>query len=82
MRIIILSLCLVVMSSISYLHAGSATYKYDTSGKLVTVEYDDGTKITYTYDNQGNIITSTSTKIINVQDLAWLPAILELILEE
>ncbi|QHH96409.1 RHS repeat domain-containing protein [Acinetobacter dispersus] len=80
MRVIFLSLCLA-LSSTTLLHAASATYKYDTSGKLIAIEYDDGTKITYLYDNQGNMISSTSTKV-DPKNLAWLPAVLDLILED
>jgi len=79
MRTILLLVCLAVSSTTLY--AASATYKYDNAGKLIEIEYDDGTKITYLYDKQGNMITSNSTKTATT-NLAWLPAVLDLILEE
>lgn len=71
-----LTICITTLS-----HSDSATYKYDTFGKLVTIEYDDGTKITYTYDNQGNLTESKSTKT-DPTELSWLPIVLQLIMEE
>ena len=34
--------------------AGDTTYKYDALGRVVEVNYPDGTKITYQYDAAGN----------------------------
>ena len=34
--------------------AGDTTYKYDTQGRLIEVNYPDGAKVTYTYDAAGN----------------------------
>lgn len=71
-----LTICITTLS-----HSDSATYKYDTSGKLTTIEYDDGTKITYTYDDQGNLVESKSTKT-DPTELSWLPIVLQLVMEE
>ena len=43
--------------------AGSADYVYDDLGRLVAINYDDGTTITYSYDNTGNRITRTVVKL-------------------
>lgn len=34
--------------------AGDTTYKYDTQGRLIEVDYPNGAKVTYTYDATGN----------------------------
>lgn len=34
--------------------AGDTTYKYDALGRVIEVNYPDGTKITYAYDAAGN----------------------------
>lgn len=34
--------------------AGSSEYSYDSLGRLISIQYSDGTLITYTYDNSGN----------------------------
>jgi YD repeat-containing protein len=34
--------------------AGTAQYTYDSSNRLVQVQYDDGTTIQYSYDAAGN----------------------------
>ncbi|MBN9694429.1 MAG: RHS repeat protein [Zoogloea sp.] len=35
-------------------HAGSASYTYDTLGRLTQVSYSNGTVIAYSYDAAGN----------------------------
>ncbi len=34
--------------------AGTTTYKYDVHGRVVEIDYPDGSVIKYTYDNAGN----------------------------
>ena len=34
--------------------AGTTTYKYDTLGRVIEVDYPDGSIINYTYDKAGN----------------------------
>lgn len=34
--------------------AGSATYTYDSLGRVITITYSTGVVITYTYDAAGN----------------------------
>jgi YD repeat-containing protein len=34
--------------------AGTTTYKYDALGRVIEVDYPDGSIITYTYDAAGN----------------------------
>jgi YD repeat-containing protein len=41
--------------------SGSATYVYDSRGRLGTVTYGNGTTIMYTYDNAGNRTNVTVT---------------------
>ncbi len=40
-------------------HAGTTTYKYDTLGRVIEVDYPDGSIVTYTYDKNGNRIATT-----------------------
>ena len=44
----------VVMALATAAYAGTTTYKYDTLGRLIEVDYPDGSIITYTYDKAGN----------------------------
>lgn len=54
----ILSLAIMVASLVvpakAWTASGSATYTYDSRGRLQTVTYGNGTTITYTYDNAGS----------------------------
>ncbi|MGN6424591.1 MAG: RHS repeat domain-containing protein [Asticcacaulis sp.] len=43
-------------------HAGTTTYKYDTLGRVVEVDYPDGTIVKYTYDSAGNRTQTVRTK--------------------
>ena len=38
-------------------HASGITYTYDALGRVITLTYDNGTKITYAYDAAGNRTT-------------------------
>ncbi|MEI9904884.1 MAG: RHS repeat domain-containing protein [Asticcacaulis sp.] len=40
-------------------HAGTTTYKYDTLGCVIEVDYPDGSIVTYAYDKNGNRTTTT-----------------------
>jgi len=42
-------------------HAGTTTYKYDTLGRVVEVDYPNGTVIKYTYDAAGNRTQTVKT---------------------
>jgi len=35
-------------------NAGTTTYKYDVQGRVIEIDYPNGTVVTYTYDNAGN----------------------------
>lgn len=54
---------LIGLSTINPAWAGSADYVYDNLGRLIAINYDDGTTITYSYDNTGNRITRTVVKM-------------------
>jgi YD repeat-containing protein len=42
-------------------HTASATYHYDTKGRVSKIIYDNGTVVDYTYDLNGNRIGATNT---------------------
>jgi len=54
-------ICIAVVLTLvlSASQASAETYTYDSTGRLTSVIYDDGTSITYTYDAGGNILSST-----------------------
>jgi len=39
--------------------AGTTTYKYDALGRVIEVDYPDGTKVFYQYDAAGNRTQTT-----------------------
>lgn len=49
------------MHSLVFAASGSATYTYDDLGRLVQIDYSDGTSIVYTYDAAGNRLSETIT---------------------
>lgn len=50
----------VAMMAVGTAVAGSATYTYDSLGRLVKVVYSNGVTITYTYDAAGNRTTTVT----------------------
>lgn len=52
-----LALCIASTTSL----AASATYGYDTQGRVTSITYDDGTVVEYAYDANGNRTTATRT---------------------
>ncbi len=48
---------LVVMMFGIQATAPAEIYRYDVTGRLIKVAYDDGSGISYTYDNNGNILS-------------------------
>ena len=46
----------------------SETYKYDTAGRLISVQYDNGMETIYTYDKNGNMIKSTTDVINSIEE--------------
>lgn len=48
--IVIAGLTLVAGSAV----AGTTTYKYDALGRVIEVDYPDGSIVQYTYDAAGN----------------------------
>lgn len=62
-RIAIVTLATVALFAAlsASVHGASATYEYDTNGRLAAVRYVDGTVVNYTYDARGNRKTWTRT---------------------
>jgi len=54
MKIIIAVTAILVLLGAGQAFAGDTTYKYDSQGRLIEVNYPDGAKVTYTYDAAGN----------------------------
>jgi len=52
---------LLIFLSVSASFAGSATYIYDNTNRLIKVEYGDGTSVNYIYDSVGNLISRNVT---------------------
>ena len=53
----VLRAALVVMFGVlstSSVLAGDTTYKYDAQGRVIEVNYPNGSKVTYAYDAAGN----------------------------
>lgn len=63
--------------------AGSATYKYDSLGRLSEVAYGNGVVVKYAYDAAGNRVTDTTTGslVTSPATAAVLASILEILLD-
>ena len=49
--------------------AGTVTYDYDDAGRLIKVDYGDGTTIEYEYDSAGNLLTREISLTKEIFDL-------------
>ena len=58
-RFICLCLALSLLSSMRAVAFDSATYRYDTDGRLSEVIYSNGERVVYTYDASGNVVAQT-----------------------
>ncbi len=60
-RIAMLGMALVASLAIaaSPSLAGTTTYKYDTLGRVIEVDYPDGSIVYYSYDKNGNRTATT-----------------------
>ncbi len=52
-------LAAALMATATVAHAGTTTYKYDTLGRVIEVDYPDGSIVTYIYDKNGNRTSTT-----------------------
>lgn len=53
-RCLVAAAAAILLSSAPAANAGTTVYKYDVHGRLVEVDYPNGTVVIYTYDNAGN----------------------------
>jgi YD repeat-containing protein len=60
-RIGIVMLASVLAAMPATVDSASATYQYDTKGRVSSITYDDGTVVNYTYDLNGNRSGGTRT---------------------
>ncbi len=61
-RLALLAAALVLLAaSPTSVHSASATYEYDTKGRVSKVTFDDGTVVDYSYDLKGNRTSATRT---------------------
>src|SRR5688572_22339581 len=60
-RIGIVMLASVLAAMPATVDSASATYQYDTKGRVSSITYDDGTVVDYTYDLNGNRSGGTRT---------------------
>lgn len=61
-RLALLTAALIfIATSPASVHSASATYQYDTRGRVSKITYDDGTIVDYTYDLNGNRTGGTKT---------------------
>lgn len=51
----------LIAASPALVHSASATYEYDTKGRVSRITYDDGTVVDYTYSFKGNRTGATKT---------------------
>ena len=56
-RALISAAAFLVIAMATPSHASGIAYTYDALGRLITLTYDNGTKITYAYDAAGNRTT-------------------------
>jgi YD repeat-containing protein len=56
-----LTVAALLGTSPAIVDAASATYAYDTKGRVSSITYDDGTVVEYAYDNNGNRIGATKS---------------------
>lgn len=54
MRKIIAAFVAMTMLTCGTASAAAKIYKYDSSGRVIEVDYPDGTVVKYTYDKAGN----------------------------
>jgi YD repeat-containing protein len=60
-RLTLLTAALVLLTASPAVNSASATYQYDTKGRVSSVTYDDGTVVDYAYDLNGNRTGATRT---------------------
>lgn len=59
--IVMLAIALVFAAIPATVQSASATYEYDTKGRVSKITYDDGSVVDYAYDLNGNRTSATKT---------------------
>ncbi|MGR3219984.1 MAG: hypothetical protein ACUZ8H_09235 [Candidatus Anammoxibacter sp.] len=77
-----LFLVMLALWGMSYSTVSAESYKYDSAGRLIRVDYENGKSIAYTYDKNGSLLkkeSGDSGDVILPQTLAEITAIPEML---
>ena len=58
-RFLLATLLAAALAAAAPSYAGTTTYRYDALGRVIEVDYPDGSIVIYTYDKAGNRTATT-----------------------